>query len=56
MTKTFIWLGLLVGSTVGGAIPMLWGGDLLSLAGLGLSTLGSLVGVFVGFQVGRSLE
>ena len=55
MTKTFVWLGLIVGSTVGGFVPMLWQGDLFSLAGIGFSVLGGLIGTFVGFQISKSL-
>jgi hypothetical protein len=49
----FIWLGLAVGSTLGGLIPLLWGGDALSLAGLLLSILGAVAGIFGGFKLGQ---
>lgn len=55
MTKTFIWLGLIIGSTVGGFIPTLWGGDMLSGAGFGLSTVGALLGVLGGYKLGNFL-
>ncbi len=55
MSKTFIWLGLIVGSTVGGLLPMLWGDDVLSIAGLALSTVGAVAGIFVGYKVAQSI-
>lgn len=55
MTKTFIWIGLLVGSTVGGLIPMLWGDDVFSIAGLGLSTAGAVAGILAGYRIGQSI-
>ncbi|HEY8073817.1 MAG TPA: hypothetical protein VIF62_06905 [Labilithrix sp.] len=55
MTKTFIWLGLLVGSTVGGFVPMLWGGDLLSAAGILLSAVGGIAGIFAGYKLAQSV-
>ncbi len=36
--KTLIWIGILVGSTIGSFIPMLWNGSLLSMSSLFLST------------------
>lgn len=40
-------LGAFVGSLVGGAIPSLWGGGAISVAGFALSVLGAIVGVVV---------
>lgn len=55
MAKIFIWIGLLVGSTLGGLIPLLWGDDVISMAGLALSTLGALVGIFAGYKISQSV-
>jgi hypothetical protein len=55
MTKTFIWLGLFVGSTIGGLVPTLWGGDMFSLAGIGLSMLGAIAGIFAGYRLAQSM-
>ena len=56
MTKTFIWIGLFVGSSIGGALPLLWGDDMLSLAGVGLSVVGAIVGIFGGYRLGRAMD
>ena len=29
-----IWIGIFVGSTIGGLIPEIWGGDMLSYSGV----------------------
>lgn len=50
-----MWIGLFVGSSVGSAIPLLWGDDLLALASLGLSMVGAIVGIFAGFRLGQAL-
>lgn len=42
-----IWFGIFVGSTLGGFVPMLWGGEMLSYAGVLLSGLGALVGLWL---------
>jgi hypothetical protein len=51
--KLFIWMGLFIGSTVGGLIPMLWGGGLLSLSSLLLSAVGGFVGIWAGYKLGK---
>lgn len=53
MTKTFIWLGVIVGSSLFGAIPMLWGDDYFSGTSILLSFLGSLVGLFLGWKASQ---
>jgi predicted MFS family arabinose efflux permease len=45
-----IWLGILIGSTIGGFVPALWGGDLISYAGVLLSGIGAIVGLWVGYK------
>ena len=55
MTKTFIWIGLFVGSTLGGLIPILWGDDMLSMWGILLSMVGAIVGIIAGYRVGAAL-
>lgn len=55
MTRTFIWLGLFVGSTLGGFVPLLWGDDLFSMAGLLGSTIGGIAGIFGGYRLGLAI-
>ncbi|MDE2188407.1 MAG: hypothetical protein KGJ35_01615 [Patescibacteria group bacterium] len=51
--KTLIWIGLMVGSTVGSCIPMLWQGTngLLSMSSIFLSAVGGIAGIWAGFKV-----
>jgi hypothetical protein len=49
--RTAIWTGILIGSTLGGFIPSLWGGDLLSYSGLLLSGAGAFAGLWVGYKM-----
>ena len=53
MSKIFIWTGFFVGSTLAGFLPMLWGGDMLSVAGLVLSTVGGMLGIFGGWKLAQ---
>jgi hypothetical protein len=55
MTKKFIWIGLLVGSALGNMLPMLWGGDAISVSGVLFSMIGGIVGIWLGYRIGQSM-
>ena len=48
--KFLIYLGLFIGSTVGGYIPVLWGDSMFSMSSVLLSALGGIIGIYVGFK------
>lgn len=52
-SKALIWIGMFVGSAVGGAVPNLWGGNFLSMSSVLLTAVGGLVGIWVGFKLGN---
>jgi uncharacterized membrane protein YeaQ/YmgE (transglycosylase-associated protein family) len=54
MQKKFIWIGMFVGSTIGNMLPMLWGGDAISVSGFFFSLVGGVVGIWVGYRWGQS--
>jgi len=54
MSKKLIWGGMILGSTVGNMLPMLWGGDAMSMTGLLLSAIGGIVGIWAGYRIGQS--
>jgi hypothetical protein len=49
--RASIWIGILIGSTIGGMIPLLWGDDMLSYSSVLLSGAGALAGLWVGFKM-----
>lgn len=49
--KQMIWIGMLVGSTIGGFIPALWGDSFLSFSSIIFSALGAMVGIYVVFKL-----
>lgn len=54
MDKRVIWLGMFVGSILGGYIPALWGDDsFLSLTSVFTSAIGAFLGVYLGFKLTR---
>jgi predicted MFS family arabinose efflux permease len=46
-----IWIGILIGSTLGGFIPDLWGADMLSYSSVLLSAVGGFVGLWIGYKM-----
>jgi hypothetical protein len=40
--RSYIWIGIFIDSTIGGLIPELWGGDMISYSGVLLSGAGAL--------------
>jgi uncharacterized membrane protein YeaQ/YmgE (transglycosylase-associated protein family) len=49
--RSRIWLGILIGSTIGGFIPELWGVDLISYHSVLLSGFGAFVGLWIGYKL-----
>lgn len=46
-----IWIGILIGSTIGGMIPELWGDGAFSYASVLLSGVGGFAGLWFGFKI-----
>ncbi len=46
--RSSIWVGILIGSTIGGMIPLLWGDDTLSYSSSGA---GAFAGLWAGFKM-----
>ena len=46
--KTIIWIGVGIGSTVGGFLPMIWGGSLAGISSVFLTAAGGIAGIYFG--------
>jgi uncharacterized membrane protein YeaQ/YmgE (transglycosylase-associated protein family) len=46
-----IWLGIFIGSTIGGFIPELWGAGVFSYSSVLFSSIGAFVGLWIGFKL-----
>lgn len=50
-SRSLIWLGLFLGSAIGGYIPTLWGDNFFSLSSVVLSGICAVIGVWIGFKL-----
>jgi len=55
LSKTLIWIGVLVGSASGGWVPTLWGAGFVSLSSVVGSFVGALLGLWAAVQLSRWL-
>ncbi|MBD2439095.1 hypothetical protein [Nostoc sp. FACHB-110] len=55
MNKFIIGIGMFLGSTIGSYIPVLWGGNLLSLTSIFLSVIGGILGIWLGYRLSKYL-
>ena len=49
--KRLVWVGILLGSTVGGYVPTLWGADMLSFSSILGSVIGGLAGIWIAYKI-----
>jgi hypothetical protein len=49
-TKSIIWIGMFVGGTIGGFIPMLWGNSGLSISGIFFNAVGAIAGIYIAYR------
>ena len=48
--KFFIFVGMTVGSIIGGYIPVLWGAGIFSYSSVLFSGIGAIIGVWIGYK------
>ena len=51
--KKMIWLGVFIGSTVGGFVPALWGESAISMTGIVTSAIGAFVGIWLAWKMSQ---
>jgi hypothetical protein len=52
---SYIWISIFIGSTIGGLIPEIWGGDMLSYSGVLLSGVGAVAGLWLGSRASKMI-
>jgi hypothetical protein len=53
LSKKAIWLGMFVGSTIGGSVPLLWHASMFSVSSVFLSAVGALAGIWGAYKLTR---
>lgn len=51
--KSLIWIGMFVGSTIGGSLPLLWGASMISFSSIIFTAVGGMLGIWAGFKLSR---
>ena len=51
--KKLIWMGVLIGTTVGGALPLLWGNSAFSFSLVVLAAVGGILGIWGGLKLSK---
>jgi uncharacterized membrane protein YeaQ/YmgE (transglycosylase-associated protein family) len=51
--KRWVWLGVTVGSAVGGYVPLLWGESAFSITSMVLSFVGGVAGIWAGYKLNQ---
>jgi hypothetical protein len=46
-----LWIWIVIGSTLGGFVPALWGDSMLSVSAILLSGVGAVVGLWFGWKL-----
>ena len=52
-TKFLIYSGMMIGSLIGGYIPTFFGVNMLSIIPIFTSSLGAVVGVYIGYKLSK---
>lgn len=57
-TKSLVWMGMAVGSTVGSFVPYLWGGDssIFSISSLFWSSVFAVLGIWAAYKLGERIN
>jgi hypothetical protein len=54
-TKSLVWIGMIVGSVIGGYVPALWGAGVFSFPGIIGNTVGGILGIFAGYKLSQMI-
>ncbi len=56
MMKKLVFIGMIIGSWIGGYVPTFWGAGLFSFSSVLWSGIGGLAGIYVGFKLGQRFD
>ncbi len=50
-SKVFVFIGMMIGSTIGGYLPTLFGAGLISFSSVFFSGVGAILGIWIGYKL-----
>ena len=53
--KSFVFFFVMVGSSIGAWVPMLWGASIFSFSSVIFSGLGAFLGIWAALKIGNSI-
>lgn len=53
--KILIMTFMVIGSSVGGYVPVLWGGSVFSMSSVFFGAVGGLAGIWIGYRLAQRL-
>jgi len=53
--KTLIYIFMIIGTTLGGYVPTLWGDTFFSLTSVILTAIGGFLGIYIGFKISQNM-
>jgi predicted MFS family arabinose efflux permease len=53
MSRKSVYVGMTVGSTIGGFVPALWHASLFSMSAIVMSMVGGIAGIWIAYRLGR---
>jgi outer membrane lipoprotein SlyB len=55
VNRLIIGIGAFLGSTIGGYIPVIWGGSMFSLISIFFGVVGGIAGIIIGYRISKYL-
>jgi outer membrane lipoprotein SlyB len=55
VNRLIIGIGAFLGSTIGGYVPVIWGGSMFSLISIFFGVAGGIAGVIIGYRISKHL-
>jgi hypothetical protein len=55
VNRLIIGIGAFLGSTIGGYIPVIWGGSMFSLISIFFDVVGGIAGIIIGYRISKYL-
>jgi hypothetical protein len=49
--KTLIWVGMLLGSVIGGIVPSIWGAEIFSVSSVLMTGAGAIAGIWIAYKL-----